>query len=228
MMRIYMLLLATLLTAVAGSVSAPAEATPVFLAGWDLDAIAPRTTEGGFVSLTSCTMLPGEAAPACGSAYENPTNPAPILGYLAGGRPTSDFRASPVNGDPMGAGDLWDDGHSIVAGLEAKLQLQGLPEGVFELWLLSFGPDGERTTVSVFDSQGLAGMATLDPVGGMLFDTQVAKIPIVVDASGIVEIRYAAGPISALGMLNGVLLVPEPVTAMLLTLALLGVWRRSQ
>ncbi len=227
-MRIRQLLFVSLLMPLLGFAPAPATATPVFLAGWDLDAISPRTTEAGFVSLTSCTMLPGELGLGCGSAFENPTNPDPILGYLDSGRPTSDFRASPVNGDPMGAGDLWDDGHSIVAGLEARLQLRGLPQGAFELWLLSFGPDGERTTVSVLDSQGLAGTATLDPVGGMLFDTQVAKIPIVVDASGIVDIRYAAGPISALGMLNGVLLIPEPALAVLVAVGLLAAHRRSR
>jgi hypothetical protein len=190
--------------------AAPAQGLP-FLYAWDADAISPRTTQPGFISFSQCTLLPGDPTPVCGGNPEFQSEPPPSLGYLP---PTpsinGDFQASPQPGAP-GFEALWEDGHTIAPFLTALLRIEGIPAGSYELWLMSHGPDGESTVFRVNGTDE----GTVGPADDDYFNTQVFKVQVDVDATGIIDIEYEAGFMSSLGILNGVAIIPEPSTFLL-------------
>ena len=192
-----------------------------FLYAWDADAISPRTTQSGFISVSQCTLLPGDSTPVAGCTPEFQSEPPPALGYLP---PTTgvngDFQASPQPGAP-GYEALWEDGHTISAFLLAKLRIVGVPVGSYELWLMSHGPDGESTVFRVNGEDA----GTVDWASDDYFNTQVLKVPITVDATGVIDIEYEAGFMSALGILNGVAIIPEPSTFLLVMGGLVAIAR---
>jgi hypothetical protein len=189
--------------------AAPADALP-FLYAWDADAISPRTTQPGFISVSQCTLLPGDPTNVCGGSSESQSEPPPVLGYLPPWTPTGDFQATPQPGAP-GFEALWEDAHTIVGMIEAQLRIEGIPVGSYELWLLSHGPDGEST---IFQVNG-EDVGTVNWASDNYWSTQVLKVPITVDATGIINVGYQAGFLSGLGVLNGIVIVPEPSTILL-------------
>ena len=200
--------------------AAPAHALS-FLYAWDADALSPRTTQSGFISVSQCTLLPGDSTSVCGGNGESQSEPPPALGYLPLTTGLNgDFQASPQPGAP-GYEALWEDGHTIPGLLTAQLQIVGIPAGSYELWLMSHGPNGESTIFRVNgEDVGTVAWAPDD-----YFNTQVLKVPITVDATGIVDIEYEAGFLSAFGVLNGVAIIPEPSTFLLVMGGLVAIAR---
>jgi hypothetical protein len=210
------------LVALALLLTAPAQAMS-FLYAWDADALSPRTTQADFISFSQCTVLPPTppSVPGC-LVPESQTEPPPALGYLSGiPGIIGDFQASPQSGEP-GYEALWEDGHTIAAFFgAARFRIEDVPPGNYELWLMSHGPDGESTLFRVNGEN----VGTVDWADDNYFDTQVLKVPVIVDATGIIDIEYEATGSSALGILNGVAIIPEPSTFLLVMGGLLAIAR---
>ncbi len=195
-------LLATAVLLVAGS----AHALPVFLFGWDMDTIStPRATEAGFDSVLTTTA-----------------SPTAVPGFAWTGPIFNDFSATP-DGATQGLDDLWMDGHLVLPLTTSSFEISGLTPGAgFDLVLLSHGPDGEATRFDVTDANGTATATVpgLPFAGADLWTFQTAKFWIDVPASGTIHVTIQAAPNSLFGVLNGVVLVPEPSLGLLAGLGL--------
>ena len=206
-------------------------ALPEYLYGFDMDQVStPRFTQTGFQSVTTCTLAPGETpTPACAGIVEYPPSGQVGAGYLAADRPADDFRISPVVTD---APDLWEDGHRVsLAYPDATLRIVGLDPGPYTVMLLSHNPAGTVLDETIFNVEGSIGtIENITPLATDPFLVQTLSIPVIVDQSGIIDIQFSRSVEALSGVLNGVLIVPEPRAWLLLGVgiaALMAVRRLS-
>ncbi len=177
----------------------------------DLDQVSqPRLTEPGAVSVSFCTFVTGGApASACvGLAEFGP------IGFASDSeRPIADFLVQPTIAPSLV--DLWSDGHQVLAG-PARLLLTGLAPGNFILSLFSHSPFA-TTDRTLFRVNGAGPFEVVNDINSTdLFGDQTLTLPVVVDASGVLEIQFWS-PNNKFGVLNGLqLVIPEPSTALLL------------
>lgn len=192
----------------------------------DMDQVStPVYTEPGAESVRPCSYFTG-ASPNTGCTLFGSPAFGPI-GYGTGEEPIGDFRAAPLV--PVSLPDLWSDGHRVLAD-GATLVLGGLTPGVYQLTVMSHHPLGTNLDTTVFEIPGvdpftITNIPNPDP-GADLFALQARTLGVVVDASGILSIHYRAGTIGGSpGVLNGLTLVPEPTTALLVVCGLAAIAR---
>lgn len=195
----------------------------------DMDQVStPVYTEPGAESIRPCSYVTG-ATPNTGcSLFGSPTF-GPI-GYAEGEEPIGDFRAAPLV--PVTLPDLWSDGHRVLAE-GATLVLGGLAPGLYQLTVMSHNPVGTTLDTTVFEIPGvdpftITNVPNPDP-GSDLYALQARTVGVVVDASGVLTIHYRSGTLGgAPGVLNGLLLIPEPSTVLLVATGLAVIARRRR
>lgn len=202
-----------------------------FLLGLDADQIfTERRTATGFASFTICTPFSLTAPSPCGVPYPALGEEPFQVGYLAGQAPLTDFMEIPQNADRS---RLWQDGHRAPPD-GATLRIANIPPGSYDLILLAHGPGSSLFDETFFWVDGtFVGSVKNDAnVPLVVGETQSLVVPIdpSMVADGRLEIRFA-GPDPGSGVdgwFNGLVLVPEPGSAILLAagLALVLGWRR--
>lgn len=207
-----------------------AQALPDYLYGFDMDSdTSGLNTQAGFQAVTICTFAPGETPSSyCPISEEGPAGVG--AGYLADRDPIT--AALITLGTPTDAPDLWSDLHSIsfdgIPGLEEpdvverRLKIYGLAPGDYTVILLSHVPSiGASTTFSIdgVDVGTIVGV----PNPSDLWAEQTLSVPVTVGASGeiVVGFRPTAYKLNS-AILNGVLIVPEPGSSLLLGSLLLA------
>lgn len=212
--------------AIATLASSPIEAPALLL---DMDQLStPVYTEPGAESIRPCSYVAG-ATPNTGCTLFGSPTFGPI-GYAEGEEPIGDFRAAPLV--PVTLPDLWSDGHRVLAD-GATLVLGGLAPGLYQLTVMSHNPVGTTLDTTVFEIPGvdpftITNVPNPDP-GSDLYALQARTVAVQVDASGVLTIRYRAGTVGGSpGVLNGLTLIPEPTTALLVATGLATIARRRR
>lgn len=195
----------------------------------DMDQVStPQYTEPGAISIRPCSYVTG-ATPNTGCALFGSPSFGPI-GYATGDEPIGDFRAAPLV--PVSLPELWSDGHRVLSD-GATLVLGGLAPGLYQLTVMSHNPVGTTLDTTVFEIPGvdpftITNVPNPDP-GADLFAIQSRTVPVVVDDGGVLTIHYRAGTVGGSpGVLNGLTLIPEPTTALLVGIGLAAIAGRRR
>lgn len=182
----------------------------------DLDQVSqPRLTEPGAVSVSFCTFVTGGAPPsACVGLAE-----FGAIGFASDAeRPIADFLVQPTIAPSLV--DLWSDGHQVLTS-PARLLLTDLEPGNYLLSLFSHSPFA-TTDRTLFRVNGAGPFEVINDINSTdLFGDQTLTLPVVIDLSRVLTVEFWS-PNNQFGVLNGLLLIPEPSTALLLAAGLAG------
>jgi len=199
-------------------------ALPDLRFGFDLDAdTSGLNTQADFQRVSICMFAPGETPTGCIPSLLEFGPAGTGAGYLDGARPFTGvgftLQATPD------APDLWRDGHQVTLGAEAVLRLYGLPEGAYDLVLLSHHA---AALVATAFRVGGAEVGTIVgvPNASDLLAEQSLRVPVQVGPDGILEVSFRQADPTKPGQLNGLFLVPEPGRVALLFTALALLPRR--
>jgi hypothetical protein len=181
-------------------------------------------TEPGFQSVILCTPFGSDPVSSfCGIFGPNPGNPH--AGYLVGQNPTADQSFSPNQADRE---DLWSDAHQ--AGPQgATLRIGDVPPGEYRVVVLAHNAAGVPTEATCVSINGQPdGCVQNSPKAPLEVGVSQSLIVDLVGAraveDGVIDIFFEQDPGNGVGgWVSGVLVfVPEPSTAVLLAIGLVG------